>query len=184
MALLVIASIPQLSTDLVLQGTRNLCYNLYSILEFVFWISLFFYNSERIVIRRLMIAMLISFALLTFVIVVNNDGLSTRFLHEVQCANSMAQVLLVLFYFYDLNQGAAETVLQRMPMFWFTSALLLYAPSTYFYFVFYEEVRLLKLYPGTRLIHNILNTLLYLLFAAGMFVNRYRNKPISAYDIV
>lgn len=178
LGLLIIAAIPQLGFAVIPGFLKNITYNLYSIVEYIFWSWLFYVNSSMVWIRRIIILLLLIFLGLTIQLTVVEGGLSKRFFNELQCLNSMVQVILVLFYYYNLSRGDRELQLQYEPLFWFTMAILLYAPSTYFYFVFYNEIRVHHMYTETRLIHNVLNALHYVIIAAGMYINR-KSKTLN-----
>lgn len=59
----------------------------------------------------------------------------------------------------------------RLPMFWYISGLILYAPATALVFSFYYFIGKNDLVKSLWVIHDIFNTAMYLFFAMGMYKN-------------
>ena len=96
-------------------------------------------------------------------------GIYNRFFTEFVCLNSLLQVLWILSFFYERYTRDEIRALEKEPMFWFCLGLLIYAPTTYFLFVYYEFVKNNHTHLWT--IHSLLNTCMYVLFSVGICTN-------------
>lgn len=174
LGLLLLATIPQMAAVFALEE-KIMFYNGYALIDGVFWAFLFYINCQNNRLRNT-IATLAIIALIIAVIIVIPKGIQVHFRHELVCLNSLFQVLLVLLFFYEKYRGDVDGPLSGEPIFWFSMGLLLYAPTTYFLFVFYPQVtdrsdpQLAALWN----MHHLLNASMYLIFSVGMYVNKWR----------
>lgn len=171
LVLLVWATISQMSFFLS-GNAKSAVYNFYTFADLAIWALLFYVNSKRIEVRVPILLFTIAFigyALYLY------QGLSftDRFVNELACISSLIQVFFVLAFFYSLYYNQLNIQLERKPIFWFSLGLLAYAPVTYFLLVFYNEVRGKDEYSDLWIIHNIMNTGMYVIFAIGMYHNHY-----------
>lgn len=176
--LVILAAVPQLSALLVPEddGTRNILYNLYIFFDATILASLFFLNS-KIEAVRFFIAIMSTFQLIGYALYFAANGLEKEFVNEFVCLNSLFQVLWVLLYFYERYISDHFRIIEREPIFWFCMGILLYAPTTYFLFVFRKVIKLSTDPDVAQLwtLHHYLNISMYLLFTIGIGINLLRH---------
>lgn len=175
--LLVCASFPQLGSAFLSHEKKNILYNIYTIVDHVFWALIFYLNSRRLGLKLVILFSVILFSLYS-INLFSQSGLHSRFFTELVALNHLIQVIWVLSFYYSLYMEEDIYELEKMPIFWYSLGLLLYAPSSYFLFVYYEEVRDQNMYPELWIIHNLVNTLMYLVFSVGMYANIYRRSKL------
>lgn len=163
--LLVFASFSQIGGK-YLPVEENIRYNLYTIADALFWSLLFYRNTigrnARVIIFTLYTGLIIYASISYF-----SFGIQKVFFAEVVCLNNIIQVICVLIYFYERYNNEKMVRLADDSMFWFSLAILFYAPCTYFMFAylnFFGKSEQLWKY------HNILNTLLYFIITIGLLV--------------
>lgn len=151
-----------------LKRFSNIPQSVYDIGNLCF-ISLVFYNALS---KRYG-----TFFLITTVFFLGFSVLNFMFLQKeaINSHNKFLSSLIILcyciFYFYRLMVELPSTHLQRMPMFWFTAAFLMYHAGTLFLFAFTSYlIHILK----NDLIaywsfHNILSILQQLLMLIGIY---------------
>jgi hypothetical protein len=144
-------------------------YNIYGIIDSTIWGFLFYRNSKKKWIKAVILTF-VSLQVFTSVYVFSTEGLSNKFYTEFVCLSSLLQLLWVLSYFYERYQREEIRALEKEPMFWFCLGILVYSPTTYFRFVYYEILHDQK-FSGLEIIHHLLNTAMYLVFAIGIVVN-------------
>lgn len=150
-----------------------LFYNLYIVADVSLWAIIFLINQRNKTIR-LLTGIIWLFTLLISLYYFFKTGISTRFYNELVCLDSLVQVIWVLLYFYSLYKNEDIEHLFNKPMFWFCVGILLYSPSTYFLFAFYNDIRLAVTdkYAYLWRFHDLMNSLLYISLSIGMWVNR------------
>jgi hypothetical protein len=171
--LLFFATIAQVSTY---STWADIFYNIYTVLDPVFWGYLFFRNSKNQWIKMFILVT-------TFVQPVlslsrfYSLGLSDQFYSQLVCLNNVLLLLWVLSFFYERYYTENIQALEKEPLFWFCLGILIYAPCSYFYFAFHETVRF-KTNPFSvkiKAIHDLLNTAEYLIFTIGIYINVRKN---------
>ena len=180
--LIAAATIPQLASSL-LPHKNDVWpyYNTYAVIDGVMWALIFFTNSRHRPVRQLIVGVSV-LALFGTLAVFVAKGITNDFRNEVVCLNSLLQVVWVLTYIYERYITEDISRLEREPMFWFCMGLLLYAPVTYFLFVYYELI-INPAYPHLSslwTIHHLLNTCMYLIFSIGMYMNRIPAAKVDA----
>lgn len=167
--LLFFATIAQVSTygDLT-----DMFYNLYTVLDSVFWGYLFYRNSKNqrvkmFILLTIFVQPVLSLSLFYTV------GLSDRFYSQLVSLNNVLLLLWVLSFFYERYYTEDIQALEKEPLFWFCLGILIYAPCSYFYFAFHQTVRF-QTNPFSvkiKAIHDLLNTAEYLIFTIGIYIN-------------
>ena len=169
--LLIITTIPQMAALFYPGSERFTYYNLFSIFDALFWGFLFYRNSHLKGIRITILLLLIIQACI-YIMLISSIGISTRFLSEFVCLNSLIQLLFVLSFFYERYTREEILALEKEPMVWFNVGLLLYAPTTYFHFAFFDLITSTEQnYDSLSTIHDYLNTAMYLIFSIGLYIN-------------
>jgi hypothetical protein len=93
-------------------------------------------------------------------------------------------ILYCIFYFYNLMVELPINHIQRMPMFWFNSAFLIYHAGTVFLFAFISYI--IQAYKDDILVywsfHNMLNILQQLIIVVGLSydLGRLKASPKTA----
>jgi hypothetical protein len=172
--LLALASIAQLASFLPTKDELKV-YNLYAIIDPVVWAFMFFRNSKRYFIK-LAICIITILQISAGIYLAATEGISEGFLNEMVCLNSISQTLWVLLFFYERYISEEIEALEKEPMFWFCLGLLIYGPTTYFHFVYFP------ISANLRFLHHLFNSLMYLVFAIGMYVNVKRVNFKNAFS--
>lgn len=175
MLLAMLAAIPQMAKAMLGRGEGTPVYNAYALVDGVFWAGVYYRNCRQQALRHaIALLAVVVFAVALFVLL--PGGFRGRFRHELVCLNSVFEVLLVLVFFYEKYRADIDGPLSQQPIFWFSMGLLLYAPATYFYFVFHPQVTGSKDPEMAVLgnIHHLLNASMYLIFSIGMYINKWR----------
>lgn len=170
--LMVIATFPQLAAHYASEEEENILYNFYTVFDLVVWGYVFFLNYKRKAIKVISVFSIVAFVILS-IFVFYKFGIESSFIYQLVCLASLMQICFILAYFYSLYTNEEWIELEKSPICCFSLGLLIYAPITYFYFAFYTNVP-----PDLKLIHNIINTLMYLVFSIGLLTN-LSNQPKS-----
>jgi hypothetical protein len=174
----ILASVPQILTAAMPDSKNlNIVYNIYTPLEFIFIYFLVGNKYTRPAFINTSRALVIAFFLLTVIIVVR-FGLYDKFRNELVCA---ADTVYLIWIFMFILQGLLtdqKLMNHRLPMFWFISGLLIYAPCTIFVFalMYYIDTSTVPFIKNLWSIHGVFNTLMYCLFAIGLFKNHRLEK--------
>lgn len=171
--ILLFAAVPQFTTSSVSSYSKSLFYNLYTIVDLLFWGVVFLLNIPQRGPRLIILLSMIAFLIISLILF-SHQPIGDRFVSELVCFDSLLQVFFVMMYFLNLYQEDNRLELEHIPFFWFALGLLVYAPVTYFHFAFYGQVA-----KELHIIHNVVNTLMYLLFAIGMMQNLPNLKRYS-----
>ena len=176
--ILLFASISQLSPEFYQNKAGNwLIYNVYTIIDTLFWGLIFWLNQKSATIRTFIFLIWLSHLSISLYFFYQY-GIAYRFYYELVCLDSLVQVVWVLTFFYSIYYNENNKRLEYYPMFWFSMGVLLYTPSTYFLFAYYSQIRLslTREYQYLWRLHDLMNGLLYVSLSIGMWVNRYRFK--------
>ncbi len=176
--LLTFASISQLASYFLTNWNEIWTfYNIYAVIDSIVWGYLFYKNSKSKWIRSALIT-IISLQAIASVYIFSSVGVNKRFFFEFVCLNSLLQLLWVLSFFYERCRMEEIEALEKEPMFWFCLGVLIYAPTTYFLFAYYEIVSNSKdpVHKPLWTIHHFLNTCMYLIFSIGIYSNVIRTS--------
>lgn len=171
--LLFFATLAQLSTY---TDWSDIFYNVYTVLDPIFWGYIFFRNSRNRWIK-------IFIFLTTFLQPVlslsrfYSIGVSEEFYSQLVCLNNALLLLWVLSFFYERYYTENIEALEKEPLFWFCLGILIYAPGSYFHFAFHEAVRAETnpLRVKIKAIHDLLNSAEYFIFTIGIYINVRKN---------
>ena len=155
-------------------------FNSYIFLDLTMWTLLFYRNSKSRTIKTAIISLYTLHASL-FIAVVFITSISQRFLSEFVCLNCLLQLTWVLLFLYESYKLNAILALEFEPLFWFSLGLLVYSPTTYFLFAYYDIVRasMVRGYESLWAIHDWMNILMYVLFGIGMSLNVKAKKIMN-----
>jgi hypothetical protein len=174
--LILLAGVPQLASGF-LSGYKYRAftmelYNFYSLADPLIWAVLFFRNISNRKLRN--IVAFIPFAqLVLWVLLASVKKLDHSLFKEMICITSVVQVLWVTVYFYEQYKSYEISRIELKPMFWFCLGILIYAPTTYFLFVFYDQIH----DPHSKNyylwnIHSVVNSLMYCIISVGFYMNK------------
>ena len=173
--LILLALTPQLAV-LVVTKSQNpytqFLYNCYALVDPLVWSILFFQNIKNPALKKLVaIIPLAQVSLWIYLII--KQGMEKSIFKEMICFTSIVQVLWIVVILYEQLKSTDYVRLESRPLFWFCLAIMIYAPTTYFLFVFAEDIRaenstIAYLWN----IHSILNTAMYCVIAYGFWVNK------------
>ena len=155
-------------------------FNSYIFLDLTMWTLVFYTNSKGRAIKSLIVFLYTLHASL-FIAVVFVASISQRFLSEFVCFNCLLQLTWVLLFLYERYKLNAIRALEFEPLFWFSLGLLVYSPTTYFLFAYYDIVRasIVRGYESLWAIHDTMNILMYILFSIGMSLNVKAKKIMN-----
>lgn len=147
-------------------------FNTYIFLDLTLWTLVFYTNSNSRVIKWLIVCLFASHAILFFAVVFVTS-LGQRFLSEFVCFNCILHLTWVLFFLYERYTIDSIRTLEFNPLFWYSMGLLVYSPTTYFLFAYYDIVRASKVkgFESLWAIHDVMNILMYALIFIGMTLN-------------
>lgn len=153
-----------------LGGSNNPLYNIHSVLRFICF-SLFFYYSDKVYSRKLVITVALLFA---FFVIINFAYLenffkygsfsSTLFIVESFCL----LIFCLLYYLHELNADSEKITSTKE--FWFVTGLSTYVVINFFVFLFYEPLLLQHSQMAIKMwnIHNVAY-ILFCIFIAKAF---------------
>jgi hypothetical protein len=172
--LVALATVPQLLTPFDLHTHALwLTYNIYTPLEFT--LTWFFIGNklQRRLFRALAGLLVAGFAGLSVYLVLR-FGWAERFLNEWVVAADIAYLCWVFLFILESLLNEVRLLNTNLPLFWYISGLLLYAPCTIFVFSLCYYIRDSK-NPFIHRLWNIqaaFNIALYVLYAVGLYKNR------------
>jgi hypothetical protein len=146
-------------------------FNLYTVADAVGWGYIFFKNSRQPLIR-IIIRSVVSLQVLSAIYIFTRGGLGVRFYYEYVCLNSLLETVWVMCFFYEYYMSENIESFERQSMFWFCLGILIYSPTTYFLFVFYDKVKVSVFpeYANLWTIHSSLNACMYFAFTIGILI--------------
>lgn len=175
------ATIPQVITAFqVDRGFRNVLYNVYTPLEFIFLFILFLTKFENIFRRKLYLyTMPVYLVLCTFYFL--RFSISFKFINELVCVNNLIYVFWLLLFFRDQYSAEDFQLIKQNPFTWYVFGLIIYAPCTMIVFALYYYIAANphSLLKGLWMIHNVCNILMYIFFSVGLLVSVLQQGSIS-----
>ncbi len=150
-------------------------FHLYAIIEFSFLGVIFYRVFTRPSFKKAIIVTIIAFA--AFAVI---NALFIQSIYEfntiARAVESFLLILLALLFFYKVFQESTVKRLERYPMFWISSGILVYFCGSFFLFIFSNYILgqsgdMLHAYWG---IHSTLNIVLNLFFAMGLWYSPQR----------
>ena len=151
-----------------------LSYNLYIIVDCIFWF-IYFFLLEVNTKKRIMIFSFFVINSLFILYFFTTTNINTVFIYQLVCINSFIHVLNITNYFYSLSLLKEPVYLTRISSFWYNAGLFFYASCTFMVFFFYFKInshftkgQLNQLWQ----IHGFFNFLMYFLFSVGLFKNK------------
>ena len=144
--------------------------HLYTIFEFSFLGLVFYQVFAHPSFKKAIIVTIIAFAAFA---IINAFFIQTiyEFNTIAHAVESFLLILLALLFFFKVFHESAVMHLGKYPMFWINSGILIYFSGSFFLFIFSNYILMqshdmLHAYRG---IHSLLNILLNLFFAMGLW---------------
>jgi hypothetical protein len=175
------ASFPQILISLSAWGKKHSIelYNIYTLIEVLLY-ALFFHKHIGTRKNKIILLTLVGlFFLRAFSY--SKLNLFSRFYYEWVSYSNLLYLLLVILFLYEKYQSQNFALSPKNQNFWYCVGLLIYAPTTFLMFMLYTKVSVNQkaTYSYLWSIHDIFNTLMYLLFAIGMYMNYCRSKNLQ-----
>ena len=173
--LILLAGVPQLCSALLsddrYDAFKIALYNVYALADPLVWSILFFRNIKNRKLRQLVAAIpVVQISLWLYLLSVRN--IQPSLFTEMICLTSVIQVLWIAVFFYEQYSSADVSRIEVKPLFWFCLGVLIYAPTSYFLFVFYNQIHNNpERYNSLWHIHSVVNTLMYCVISVGFWVN-------------
>lgn len=147
-------------------------FNSYIFLDLALWTLVFYTNSKSRAVRLIILFLFLLHAS-SFFAAVLVTSIAERFLSEFVCFNCLLHLIWVLLFLYERYKVDAVRTLELDPLFWYSLGLLVYSPTTYFLFAYYDIVRASKVegYESLWAIHDVMNILMYAFIFIGMTIN-------------
>ena len=177
--LVVTGSIPQLIRGAL--GRVDFIYLFYNINICVELTILYFFFKINIKtrLRLSIIKWFFVFSLCFGLFLTLNEGFGNRFFNEWVCVNNImftGWILLLLLEFYERDE---LIISPESPIFWFVIGLFLYTSCTVLIFSLWNYIMSHEntLLANLWIIHDMFNTIMYLVFSYGLFL--YNKKQVA-----
>jgi len=165
------AAVPQLfKATRICLNSLDLIYNLYSLIEIIFFFVLLFRKIKTPAFRSVFLFSFSGYCSASIIIFIQ-CGAGVRFYNELVCANNIIYCTWILLLILEQYKEDAFVLDYRNSLYWYISGLFLYAPCTVLIFSFWHYI---KSNPESylihlKLIHHVFNILMYLFFSVGIF---------------
>jgi hypothetical protein len=164
----------ELTGSLLMASNNASIYNLFSIIEFVFYL----YIIKKILINRtIKMIIVLTMILYPLVALVNIFFIQANLYRLHVTTYSLGCLLITLFsiyYFYELFSSPASINLKREPAFWIITGLLFFYTCSFPIFGFANVISSFSVIArNIREILAILNVILYFIFAVGFLCKRF-----------
>ncbi|RYE16518.1 MAG: hypothetical protein EOP51_25630 [Sphingobacteriales bacterium] len=158
-------------------------FHLHTIMEFGL-LSLVFYQAFPVSGLRKSIPWLVAlFSGFAGVYAVFNG---TRVFNSIPRAiENVVMIAYAILYLAQLNKHMPVKRLEQFPMFWITTAVLLYFSGTLLLFTLGEYLATLEQHFPIDIwvVHSVLNVVFNILCAVGLWVSRHRSVTASSYSV-
>jgi hypothetical protein len=174
--LVVLATVPQILTPFI-PHTRflGLVYNIYTPAEFALTYCFLGLKLQRKAFRMLSLIPVVCFAVISVWLVLLY-GLENRFLNEWVCVANVSYLCWAFLFILESLLNEVKLLNPALPLFWYISGLVLYTPCTIFVFslCYYIANSQHPFISRLWIVQSVFNTALYVLFAIGLYKNRYQ----------
>lgn len=145
----------------------------YTIIQFVLIVRIYQLALRKFISTKWMTGLMILFSILSLL---NTSYLQplTKFNSYATTANSMIQVLISLLFFYHLITKPRTHRIEQIPMFWFSSGVLLYFFCNLFIFAISNSILPQEFRPlsiPTWILHNVFMWLFFILTSIAVWIN-------------
>ncbi len=167
----VLATIPQLLTlSMIHTEELNVVYNVYTLLEFLLLYFFIGRNFQRQIFNRIGMITVGLFCLLGMWLI-GKYGLYQKFLNELICAANCIYLAWIFMFILEGLLNEQKLVNPRLPLFWFLTAILFYAPCSIFVIALahYIKKSTNPLIHNMWSVHGVFNILMYVFFAVGFY---------------
>ncbi len=156
----------------------NWLYNIYTPIEFVALWYLFKKKLLSLQRRNFMDISLLVFAVISIGLVLT-FGLNQRYLYEWAIVKNIVLIYWVALCLFEFYFTSYLKINIQQPFYWYLSGIICYASCTLVFYLMWYLVRKYATqdFSGLALCHLVFNTILYLLFAVGLFKNYQHPTP-------
>ena len=155
------------------KGINNLAIgNSFTIVQYVCLSVVFYLAFSSQAIRKGIVAALICFTAFALLNLFFLQGIRQLNSWSLGLANLLLMLVALLFYYELFKEGKVQR-LERYPMFWVASAVLLYAAGCFFLFIFsnYALAESKELLYAQWSIHSVINIVANLCYAIGLWLS-------------
>jgi len=182
-ALILLAGIPQLAaaiySDTRYDAFTTMLYNCYALADPLVWAVLFFRNIKNTKLRWAVAILPLAQVSMWFYLLAAKDMHRVLF-KEMICLTSIVQVLWTAVFFYEQYSSYEVSRIETKPLFWFCLGIMIYAPTTYFLFVFYDQLHgKYAINSWLWNFHGVVNTLMYCIISVGFWINKRNETNFS-----
>lgn len=157
---------------------NNLNINYFYALTEVFILSLFYFQIfKNVVLKYFVVLNLILFFTYSLTCLVKYGVYNPKNMTLISIGNFIVVIYTILYLFNQLDKSHLE-ILTLSPLFWINSAYLLYFIPTILIYLFYDFL-VIKAGDFLNLIHNIVNSVLCILFNTLVTIGFLKNKVIN-----
>lgn len=147
--------------------------NVFIIVQYVFLSVVFYLSFSSYIIRKglLVVAVLFTvFGMVNLLFVQGHDCFNSW---TLGLANLLLMLVALLFYYKLFKEGKVQR-LERYPLFWVASAVLLYAAGNFYLFIFsnYALAESNEFLYAQWSIHSVINIVTNLCYAIGLWVSQ------------
>lgn len=152
-------------------------FNIFTIVEFVFYLSIFrhiIYNKAQ---KKLLLTLMISYVIASLANILFFQGFF-KFNNYSYSYGCMLVCTAVVMYFFQLLHHSNPQPLTQLPMFWIGTGLLLYYACNFFYMGLVNYLISVSLELATELftLMAVLNIIMYSLFSVGIICSITQRK--------
>jgi hypothetical protein len=151
----------------------NICYNLYTPIEFLLLYGLF-YKKYYVRLNRVLLRLSVFVYAGVSLYFVMRYGIKEHFLSRWVCLNNLIYIFWIMTFLKEQYSSESFVIQKRNPFAWYILAFIIYAPCTVLIFCLYYYIRDPQRAELWNLwvIQIICNILLYIFFAVGLFISR------------
>lgn len=164
-----IGAIPQLlSPSFHETKFLSIAYNLYVLIEFIIMCFLFknkFFHKKTI---KIFLYTIFFYSLLVVILILIN-GIIFRFLSEWICLNSLIYISWILLLILEQYDDVLLNLTPFTSFFWYILGIFLYSSCTMLLFSLWNYMENVSV--ELKVIHQIFNTILYVMFTIGFFID-------------
>jgi hypothetical protein len=177
--LYVLSHITSIVVKDVFGGNQNYVYSIYNIIELAIIFMVFYHAMGGINTRVTLFAFFTfaGFAIVNLLFIQQWKINSYSLIYM-----SIVVILYCIYYFYWLIQKLPTAELQRLPMFWVSSAWLIFYAGTLFLFTFIDYLVLTQLERILQYwtLHNILKTIESTMIAVALWIDLRNTRSRSS----
>lgn len=155
---------------------RDFTWPLYHLVQYTILILIFITAIDTKSIKKILIGLLTSFLIYSFIYhtyLIHIDSVYP----DLRLISSFVFILIPLYYFNYIHTNTPILNLFSFPLFWISTAVLLYFAGNFFLYAAINMFTIEKVYLLYFPIHNVLNATKNILFGVAFYM-QYQNSKI------